>query len=119
LRASLIEAGRTVGRVVARTHPRIEPSSLAALLAAAGFSATIVDVDRVTLRYSGLSALVKDLRAMGASSMLSDRPPAMTRSELHAASKAFDLFGNGGRTEEQVEILHFLGWRQQSGQAAR
>jgi len=112
LRASLIEGGRTQGRVVARTHPRIEAPALAGLLSAAGFSMPVVDIDRVTLRYSGLAPLVKDLRAMGVTSMLSDRPPAVTRREFRAASKAFEELGTGGRTEEQIEILHFLGWRQ-------
>lgn len=112
LRTSLIEAGRSEGRVVARTHPRIEAPTLAGLLSAAGFSMTVVDVDRVTLRYSALGALAKDLRAMGATSMLAERPRALTRREFQSASMAFDELGTGGRTEEQIEILHFLGWRQ-------
>lgn len=112
LRSSLIEAGRAEGRVVARTHPRIEASALARLLSAAGFSMPVIDVDRVTLRYSDLTSLVRDLRAMGCTSMLAGRPPAMKRNELRIASKAFEQLGSGGRTEEQVEILHFLGWRQ-------
>jgi SAM-dependent methyltransferase len=112
LRASLIEAGRSEGRVVARTHPRIEASTLAGLLSAAGFSMNVVDIDRVTLRYSTLGALVEDLRAMGASSMLADRPQSLGRREFQAACEAFQAMGTNGRTEEQVEILHFLGWRQ-------
>jgi NADH dehydrogenase [ubiquinone] 1 alpha subcomplex assembly factor 5 len=112
LRSSLIEAGRAEGRVAARTHPRIEASTLAGLLSAAGYSMTVVDVDRVTLRYSSLDSLARDLRAMGASSMLADRPRSLTRREFQAASKAFAQLGSGGRTEEQIEILHFLGWRQ-------
>lgn len=112
LRASLIEAGRAEGRVVARTHPRIDASSLARLLSGAGFAQPVVDVDRVTLRYSALADLVRDLRAMGASSMLADRPPPLSRREFVAAAQAFEMLGNGGRTEEQVEILHFLGWHQ-------
>jgi hypothetical protein len=112
LRASLIEAGRTEGRAVARTHPRIEAPTLAALLSAAGYSMTVVDIDRVTLRYSTLGTLVKDLRRMGATSMLADRPPALKRSEFLTAANFFDRMATDGRTEEQIEILHFLGWRQ-------
>jgi NADH dehydrogenase [ubiquinone] 1 alpha subcomplex assembly factor 5 len=112
LRSSLIAAGRIEGRVVGRTHPRIEAPAFARLLSAAGFAMPVIDVDRVVLRYSDLSALVKDLRAMGANSMLADRPPTMTRREFRNASDSFDQYGIGGRTEEQIEILHFLGWRQ-------
>ena len=112
LRASLIEAGRSEGRVVARTHPRIDPPTLARLLSAAGFAMPVVDVDRVTLRYSDLGALVRDLRAMGASSMLADRPPPLSRRELQAARMDFEKHGKAGRTEEQIEIIHFLGWQE-------
>lgn len=111
LRASLIEAGRQQGRVVARTHPRIEAPTLAGLLAGAGFGGTVVDVDRVTLRYSSLGSLVADLRAMGAGSVLAARPTSLTRREAETASKAFEGMSRDGRTDEQIEILHFLGWR--------
>ena len=111
LRASLIEAGRAEGRVVARTHPRIEGPTVAALLSAAGYSATVVDIDRVTLRYSDLATLIRDLRAMGASSMLADHSRGLTRREFQNASNSRGL-GTGGRTEERIEIIHFLGWRE-------
>jgi NADH dehydrogenase [ubiquinone] 1 alpha subcomplex assembly factor 5 len=112
LRSSMIEGGRAVGRVVARAHPRIEASSLAGLLSAAGFTMPVVDVDRVRLRYRDLDALVRDLRRMGMTSMLAHRPPALTKAELAAARKSFADQGSEGRTEEVVEILHFVGWRQ-------
>lgn len=111
LRASLIEAGRTTGRIVGRTHPRIDPSSLARLLSDAGFSMPVVDVDRVKLRYVDLDALVRDLRAMGVNAALADRPPPFLKSEATKLRQAFAAAQSDGRTEEIVEILHFLGWR--------
>ena len=112
LRSSLIAAGRAEGRVVARTHPRIEAPSLARLLQASGFSMPVVDVDRVRLGYSRFEALVRDLRAMGATSVLQQRAPAFSKSEFQAASSEFERMGDAGRTEEMLEILHFLAWRQ-------
>jgi SAM-dependent methyltransferase len=112
LRASLIEAGRSSGRVVARTHPRIEPSSLAGLLTAAGFAMPVVDLDRLRLRYRTLDDLIRDLRLMGATSTLANRPPPLSRSEVQRAREAFSARQADGRTEELVEILHFTGWRQ-------
>jgi NADH dehydrogenase [ubiquinone] 1 alpha subcomplex assembly factor 5 len=110
LRTSLIQAGRAEGQVVMRAHPRIEPASLAQLLLAAGFSMPVVDVDRVRLRYSNLDALVIDLRAMAATSVLAERPPPLTRQALDRARMAFQAQGSDGRTEEVIEILHFIGW---------
>lgn len=112
LRASLIEAGRESGRIVGRTHPRIDPSTLAQLLSAAGFAMPVVDVDRVTLRYARLDGLIADLRAMGATSVLLERPPPFRKEELVRVRAAFLNAGKEGRTEEVVEILHFLGWSQ-------
>jgi hypothetical protein len=111
LRASFIEADRLAGRAVARTHPRIEASSLAGLLTAAGFVMPVVDVDRVSLRYSSLGALVRDLRAMGATNSLAERTP-LSRAAAKRAAEAFEQAGSGGKTGESLEILHFLGWRQ-------
>ena len=112
LRAALIEGDRLQGRAIARTHPRIEPASLAGLLTAAGFAMPVVDVDRVSLRYSSLSGLVRDLRAMGATNVLAQRSPPISRAAASRAAEAFEQAGSGGKTEENVEILHFLGWRE-------
>jgi hypothetical protein len=112
LRNCLIEAGRLSGRVVARAHPRIDPSSLAQLLSAAGFALPVVDVDRVTLRFPNMDALVSDLRSMGATSVLAERPPPITRSEYLHAREAFAAMAIDGKTPENVEILHFIGWTQ-------
>jgi hypothetical protein len=70
----------------------------------------VVDVDRVRLRYDDLDALVRDLRAMGATSVLAQRPPPMSKSELQRARQAFAARGTGDRSEEILEILHFLAW---------
>lgn len=110
LRASLIEAGRQQGRIVARTHPRIEPGALAQLLAAAGFNIPVVDVDRVRLRYPSFDALIGDLRSMAANSVLAERPPPMSRPELRRVRAAFEVRASEGRVEETIEILHFLAW---------
>lgn len=112
LRASLIDAGRASGRVIGRTHPRIDPSSLAQLLAAAGFKMPVVDVDRVSLRYANVNDLIGDLRSMGVTSVSVERPPAFSKAEAAILQTAFSNLGKDGRTEEVVEILHFLGWSQ-------
>ena len=118
LRAALIEAERAGGRIVARTHPRISAPSLAQLLTAAGFQMPVVDIDRVRLRYRDLHSLIRDLRAMAATSALAERRPFLSRDTARRADQAFRALGKDGRTEEYIEILHFLGWAQQSREAA-
>jgi hypothetical protein len=70
----------------------------------------VVDVDRVRLRYADFDALVRDLRLMGATSVLGHRSPPVSKVELQLIRQAFAAQGSDGRTEEIVEILHFLAW---------
>lgn len=113
LRAALIEADRPTGRAIARTHPRIAAPSLAALLAAAGFAMPVIDVDRVRLRYRSLGSLVRDLRAMAATGLLADRPLPLSRTALQQAARAFTAAGDGDRTDEFIDLVHFIAWSPQ------
>jgi hypothetical protein len=72
----------------------------------------VVDVDRVRLRYACLDDLVRDLRAMGATSVLAEHTPVLSKAGAARAKLAFRTLASDGRTEELVEILHFLGWNQ-------
>jgi SAM-dependent methyltransferase len=110
LRSAMLAADRATGPAAARTHPRIEPSALAGLLGAAGFVMPVVDVDRIALRYASLAALVRDLRAMGASNQLAERAPPRGRHWARLAAAAFAAQSVDGRTEERVDLLHFIAW---------
>lgn len=111
LRAAMFAADRMTGAAAPHVHPRIDGPSLANLLAGCGFVMPVVDIDRVDLSYPSLRALVRDLRRMGATNLLQARPRKMlSRSALRAAEQAFAAAGEGGRTVEQVEILHFAAW---------
>ncbi len=72
----------------------------------------VVDVDRVRLRYPSLAGLIQDLRGMAATGIMADRPPPLSKSAAIRAATAWQQAGSDGRTEEFVEILHFLGWSQ-------
>lgn len=111
LRSAMRAADLLVGSASPRVHPRIEPSALAGLLANAGFTMPVVDVDRVQVSYPGLGKLVADLRRMGATNMLSERSRApLSKAAAQAAYASFGLAGNGERTVETFEMIHFAGW---------
>jgi hypothetical protein len=88
---------------------------LAPLLAEAGFANPVVDVDRVPVSYSSLDRLVADLRAMGATNLLTARPRLVGKSARAAAFDAFAQAADGERTVETFEILHFVGWATNNG----
>ena len=109
LRAAIRAVDR--GGAAPHVHPRIEASALAPLLSAAGFVMPVVDVDRVQVSYPDLPALVADLRAMGATNILNQRGRLpISRQAFAAASSIFAAAGDGERTVETFEILHFAAW---------
>jgi hypothetical protein len=111
LRAAMRAADHVTGEARPHVHPRIEASALAPLLSAAGFKMPVVDVDRVAVAYRSFDRLVGDLRAMGTTNLLTDRPRRpLGRAAREAAVVSFTAAGDGERTVETFEILHFAAW---------
>lgn len=109
LRAAMLAADRASGGVAARLHPSIDGPSLAALLTSVGFSEPVIDVDRVEIAYPDLDRLVRDLRAMGCTNVLTERSRRpITRRGLATARTAF-LDGDKPGVE-RIELLHFAAW---------
>jgi SAM-dependent methyltransferase len=116
LRLAMRAADEAAGVAVPHVHPRIEPSMLTALLSAAGFANPVVDVDRVAVRYSSLWRLISDLRAMGATNILTGRSrKPVSKTALRRAEEAFAASVEDGRTTETFEILHFAAWTANQG----
>lgn len=111
LRAAMRAADERMGAATPHAHPRIEPAGLTSLLTSAGFSMPVVDVDRVQVSYRNLSGLVRDLRSMGATNILSARSrKPLTRAAVNAATEHFLAASEDGRVKEVFEILHFAAW---------
>jgi NADH dehydrogenase [ubiquinone] 1 alpha subcomplex assembly factor 5 len=110
LRNALRAADAVTGAAAPHVHPRVEASALAPLLAEAGFIDPVVDVDRAIVSYRSFDRLIGDLRAMGATNVLTARPRFIGRAARAAATAAFRQAGDGTRTAETFEILHFAAW---------
>jgi SAM-dependent methyltransferase len=115
LRAAMRAADAQTGEARPHVHPRIEAAALAPLLADAGFTMPVVDIDRVQLSYSSIHRLISDLRGMAGTNILTARPRVMTRRAWSAAAATFGELGDGQRTVETVEILHFAAWTARAG----
>lgn len=115
LRAAMRAADSQTGFAAPHVHPRIEASALAPLLTEVGFITPVVDVDRVAVSYRSLGGLIGDLRAMAATNILSARPRFVGKAALNAAADAFASVGDGERTVETFEILHFAAWTPKQG----
>lgn len=111
LRSAMRAADAITGAAHPRVHPRIEAAALGQLLMAAGFLMPVVDVDRIAVSYRSFRHLVHDLRAMGATNVLSARSRRpLTRAALAAAEHQFTDAQQNGRTIEIFELIHFAAW---------
>ena len=96
----------------ARVSPFADGYDGAALLQRAGFALPVSDVDRVTVRYPDLFALIRDLRAMGETNQLAGTIRPLTRGILmRAAALYVEKFGDAdGRIPATFEIVNLAGW---------
>lgn len=113
LRAVLTEAELQVrGGVQARVSPFADGFDGAALLQRAGFALPVSDVDRLTVRYPDMFALIRDLRAMGETNALTGSVRPLTREIAGRAAALYaERHGDAdGRISATFEIVHLAGW---------
>ena len=100
------------GGAQARISPFADAYDGAALLQRAGFALPVSDVDRFTVRYPDLFALIRDLRAMGETNALAGAVRPLSRAVIaRAASLYAERHGDAdGRIPVSFEIIHLAGW---------
>jgi SAM-dependent methyltransferase len=101
------------GGVSPRVAPFADLRDLGALLQRAGFALPVTDVDRLTVRYDSVFALMHDLRRMGATNALVDRRRApLKRATLMRMAQIYaERFADAdGRLRATFEIVWLSGW---------
>ena len=102
-------------KAASRRASRLLPMSAISAVCcnARGFALPVVDADRLTVRYNSAVALMHDLRAMGASNVLSER----RRSPLKRATlkKMLEIYTRrfadaDGRLRATFEVVWLTGW---------
>jgi SAM-dependent methyltransferase len=114
LRQCLLQAEAELAPGVGpRVSPFADAYDGAALLQRAGFALPVSDVDRVTVRYAHPLKLLADLRAMGETNVLVERPTTpLTRAILARTFALYqERFGEAdGRIRATFEIVTLTGW---------
>ncbi len=114
LRTSLLLAEEEVeGGASPRVAPFADVRDLGALLQRAQFALPVADAETLTVTYADAIALMRELRAMGASNALIDRRkrPLRRATLMRAAEIYADRFGlAGGRVPATFEIVTLTGW---------
>ncbi|NEX93976.1 methyltransferase domain-containing protein [Caulobacter sp. 17J65-9] len=114
LRQALLQAEDEIrGGTGPRVSPFADAFDAAGLLQRAGFALPVSDVDRVTVRYSHPLKLLADLRTMGETNVLLDRPKRpLSRAVLARACEIYiERFAEAdGRVPATFEIVTATGW---------
>lgn len=114
LRASLAEAeAECEGGLSPRVAPMAEIRTLGALLQRAGFAMPVADAERLTVSYASPLHLMRELRAMGETNILSARRrQPLRRATLTRACEIYaGHFGTpDGRVRATFEIVFLTGW---------
>jgi SAM-dependent methyltransferase len=114
LRQSLLAAEAELsGGAGPRVSPFADAFDAAALLQRAGFALPVTDVDRVTVRYGHPVELLRDLRQMGETNVLLDRPKTpLKRAVLFRAMELYqERFAQAdGKVPATFEIVTVTGW---------
>ncbi len=114
LRTALNEAEAEIsGGASPHVSPFADIRDMGALLQRAGFALPVTDIDSLTVRYADMFALIRDLRAMGATNTLfaRSRKPLKQAVFLRAAQIYAQRFSDAdGRIRATFEIIWLSGW---------
>ncbi|APR06131.1 methyltransferase domain-containing protein [Thauera chlorobenzoica] len=95
-----------------RVHRFIDMHDLGDALIAAGFADPVMDMEMLTLTYTGFDALLHDLRASGASNAARNRPRGLSgRDGWAQARAAYDRLRRDGRLPATFEIIQGHAWK--------
>lgn len=114
LRAALAEAeSRVEGGLSPRVAPMGEIRDLGGLLGRAGFQMPVADVEPLTVSYASPLHLMRELRAMGETNVMTQRRKTFLRRQtlMEACRVYTQSFGTpDGRISATFEIVYLTGW---------
>jgi len=114
LRQAWLQAESAISSGVSpRVAPFVDVRDAGGLLQRAGLSLPVVDTDRLTVRYAGALALMRELKLAGLANALVDRRRGLTPPALLAtASAAYDEanLDADGRVRATFQMLYLTGW---------
>lgn len=102
-----------------RVFPFADKQQMGALMQRAGFALPVVDSDLLTVTYDHIFKLMTDLRGMGETAAMAERPRGLTSRALFARAGEIyrDLHtGKDGKIEATFEIIFLSGWAPHEGQ---
>lgn len=119
--ALLVAESDMLGGARPHIHPFADLRDLAGLMQRAGFALPVADSDVVDVRYGNPLNLLRDLRGMGESNILTQRSKAPLRRDVLAAAMARFAADNqdGEKVLAQFEICYLAGFAPSEGLAQK
>lgn len=120
LRHSFLTAEAEItGGASARVIPFAEVKDLGSLLQRAGFALPVTDLDTITVTYEHPLKLMQELRGMGETNALFDRPKNFLRRDV--MMRACEIYQEqhsnpDGRIRATFQILYLTGWHPHESQ---
>jgi len=103
----------------AHVHRFIDMHDLGDMMVEAGFADPVMDMEMLTLTYSGAKALMHELKALGAHNAALGRPRGlMGRRRWERMLGALDGFAQGGRLPASFEVVYGHAWKPEPRVAA-
>lgn len=115
LRESMMHAELNLtGGAAPRIAPMLHPKDAPLLLGKAGFFMPVVDTDLITVTYPSVISLMRDLRGMGETNKLRDRPKTFTSGTLF--EKTEEIYRHRfpekeGKISATFEVIFLTGWK--------
>lgn len=111
LRAAYAEAGLNDGGQ-AHVNTFADMHDLGDMLVHAGYADPVMDMERHVLTYADLNGLMRDLRAIGARTVLGPRRPGLTaRAALARVERQYETRRDGGRLPATFEVVYGHAWK--------
>lgn len=84
------------------------------MLVAAGYADPVMDMEHITLTYSGVRELMRDLKAIGAHNATQGRPSGLSgKSLLRAVERNYETRRREGRLPATFEVIYGHAWKPQ------
>ncbi len=119
LRAALMAAElETSDGAGIRVAPVMDVRDAGGLLQRAGFALPTVDADLQVVRYADVFGLLRDLRAMGETSVLATQAPPLNRRTLAVLAQNYTDMASDvdGRVRATVRLITLTGWAPHASQ---
>jgi malonyl-CoA O-methyltransferase len=93
-------------------HSFIDMHDLGDMLVASGFAAPVMDMEVITLTYSEVPALLRDLKASGETCAARDRQRGlMGRRAWERMLASYERERKGGRLPATIEVIYGHAWK--------